>query len=139
MYYVASYDTGNGIIGPLENSAATNPEEFNNTVSLRPELPIATSSLDNIRVIPNPYIVTEIWETGFNEHIIQFVGLPEKATIKILNSNAELIKTLYHDKQSSIEKWDLKNEFNQMVAAGVYFYFIDTPIGQKTGKFFVIL
>ena len=139
MYYVASYDSGNAIIGPLENSAATNPDEFNNTVALRPELQIANSTLDNISVVPNPYVVTAIWETGFSEHLIQFVGLPEKATIQILNSSAELVKTLYHDELSSIEKWDLKNEFNQLVAAGVYFYFIDTPLGQKTGKFFVVL
>jgi hypothetical protein len=31
------------------------------------------------------------------------------------------------------------NEYDQQVAAGVYFYYIDSPIGKTTGKFFVIL
>lgn len=138
-YYVSAYDSGNGIIGPLENSAASKPDEFNNTVSLRPELPIETKSLSNVRVVPNPYRIAEIWETGWNDHIIQFTGLSEQATIKIFNSSGELIKTLEKESQTSIKEWNLRNEYDQLVAPGVYFYYINSPVGTTTGKFFVIL
>ena len=138
-YYIAAYDSGNGIVGPLENSAASKPEEFNNTVSVRPELAVSSGSLDNIRVVPNPYIINAIWETGWNEHVLQFTGLTKKATIKIFNSAGELVKTLDKDNNSSIKEWDLKNEYNQLVAPGVYFYVISSPAGTVTGKFFVIL
>jgi hypothetical protein len=74
-YYIAAYDSGNGIIGPLENTAASKVEEVNNTVQIRPEVPIATESLNQVKVVPNPYRVTTIRETGWNEHAIQFTGL----------------------------------------------------------------
>ena len=138
-YYIAAYDTGNGIIGPLENSAASKPEEFNNTISVRPELALASENLNDVKVVPNPYRISTIWETSWNEHIIQFTGLSKKATIKIFNSSGELIKTLYKENDSSLIEWNLKNEFEQQVAPGVYFYLINSPIGSTKGKFFVIL
>ncbi|MGD8780834.1 MAG: T9SS type A sorting domain-containing protein [Ignavibacteria bacterium] len=138
-YYIAAYDSGNGITGPLENSAATKPLEFNNTVQVRPELVMAEETLGQVKVVPNPYFVNAIWETGYNEHILQFTGLPSNATIKVFNSGGELIKTLEHNSNSSIAAWDLKNEFNQLVAPGVYFYYINSSLGETTGKFFVIL
>ncbi len=138
-YYVAAYDTGNGITGPLENSASTKPNEFNNTVEVRPELPIATINLNNVKVVPNPYILSTIWENGWDEHFIQFTGLSEKADIKIFNSSGELVKTFNKDDNSSILTWDLKNEFDQLVAPGVYFYHISSDIGTILGKFFIIL
>ena len=138
-YYISAYDSGNGIIGPLENSASSKPNEFNNTVSVRPELPLAEDKLGNVRVIPNPYIISALWETSWNEHLLQFTGLSNQATIKIFNSSGELIKTLNKENDSSILEWNLKNEYEQQVAPGVYFYHINTPIGTTTGKFFVIL
>ncbi len=139
-YYIAAYDSGNGIIGPLENSSSSNPEEFNNTVTVRAEAPMAVSNLQEVRVVPNPYKISEIWESGFKEHTLQFTGLPEQATIRIFNAGGELIRTLLHKNQSSgIEVWDMKNEFNQLIAPGVYFYYIKSDLGEKTGKFIVIL
>jgi len=138
-YYTAAYDSGNGVVGPLENSAASNPSEINNAVTITPKIPVATSSLSEVRVVPNPYKVSEIWEVGYKEHILQFTGLPGEAVIRIFNSYGELVKTLNHNEQSSIAKWDLKNEFGQLVAPGVYFYYISSPIGETKGKFIVIL
>ncbi len=138
-YYIAAYDTGNGITGPLENSAASTANDGSNTVSLVPQLSVATTSLDQVTVVPNPYVVSTVWETGWKEHIIQFTGMPQTATIKIFNSSGELIKTIRKDDNSSIAKWDLKNENNQLAAPGVYFYYINSSIGNKTGKIFVIL
>jgi hypothetical protein len=138
-YYIAAYDSGNRIIGPLENSAASRPNEFNNTVAVRPELHPAAETLSDVRVVPNPYIISTIWEKGWNEHLIQFTGLSREAVIKIFNSSGELIKTLNKNDNSSILEWNIKNEYDQLVAPGVYFYYLNTPIGSAAGKFFVIL
>ncbi len=142
-YYVAAYDSGNAIIGPLENGFSNNPSEKNNTVEVVPHAPVSTVNLENVKVVPNPYYLAEIWEQGSNNHIVQFTQLPEKAEIRIYNSAGELIKTLHHNRSSSIspsiESWDLHNEFNQLVGPGVYFYHIQSDIGSKTGKFFVVL
>ena len=142
-YYVAAYDSGNGIVGPLENSFSNNPAQMNNTVEVVPQAKTATDNLNEVRVVPNPYSVAELWEQGLNDHQIQFTNLPESATIKIFNSAGELIKTLDHFSNSSvapsIEVWNLKNEFNQLVGPGVYFYYVRSSIGDKRGKFFIIL
>ena len=138
-YYVAAYDSGNAIIGPLENSSASNPAELNNTVIVTAYAPKAEKNLDKVRVVPNPYIVSEIWEAGYKEHAIQFVGLPYEATIRIFNSSGEKVRTIDHRDQTGIARWDLKNEFSQLVAPGVYFYYIESGLGEKTGKFIVIL
>jgi hypothetical protein len=139
LYYIAAYDSGNGIIGPLENSAATTPNSNNNTVKVRPALPLAINNLSGVRVVPNPYRVSEIWEAGFKEHLIQFTGLPDKATIRIFNSSGDLIYTIYHNENSSIAKWSLKNKYDQLCAPGVYFYYVDSNLGETTGKFIIIL
>ena len=138
-YYVAAYDSGNAIIGPLENTAASNPEELNNTVVVTAYAPKAENSLEKVRVVPNPYIVSEIWEAGYKDHVIQFVGLPQTATIRVFNSSGELVRTIHHNDITGIARWDLKNKYAQLVAPGVYFYYIESEIGEKTGKFIVIL
>lgn len=138
-YYIASYDSGNGIVGPLENTPSAKPNSGNNTVLVRPELQLAKNDLSKVRVVPNPYIASNIYEAGWNEHIIQFTGLPAEATIKIYNSSGELIKTLLKNNTSSIQEWNLKNEFDQLVAPGVYFFYLTSPLGNQKGKFFVIL
>ena len=142
-YYVAAYDSGNGIIGPLENNYSNTPNDMNNTVEVIPQAPVATENLDHVTVVPNPYRVAEVWESGISDHQIQFTNLPAEATIKIFNSSGELVRSLDHtalnNSAPSIAKWDLKNKYNQLVAGGVYFYYITSEIGTKTGKFFVIL
>lgn len=138
-YYIAAYDSGNGIMGPLENSADSKINQFTNAVSVRPELPAATTDISTVKVVPNPYRISTIWEKGWNEHIVQFTGLSAQATVKIFNSSGDLVKTLVKNNNSSILEWNLKNEYEQLVAPGVYFYYLDSPIGTTTGKFFVIL
>jgi hypothetical protein len=141
-YCVASYDTGNApITGPLENTPSPNPMVGSNTVEVVPHAPMSVGTLSKVKVVPNPYIVASGWEVG-PEKQIQFTHLPSKATIKIFNVAGELIKTIYHDSGTalaeSIETWDLLNESKQLVAAGLYFYYIDSPIGKTTGKFIII-
>jgi len=142
-YYVAAYDSGNGIIGPLENNYSNTPNDMNNTVAVIPQAPVTTENLDQIKVVPNPYIIAEIWETSLTDHLIQFTNMPSEATINIFNSSGDLVRTIDHSSTNntapSIASWDLKNKYNQLVAAGVYFYYITSDIGIKTGKFFIIL
>ncbi|HEB85245.1 MAG TPA: T9SS C-terminal target domain-containing protein [Bacteroidetes bacterium] len=142
QYYIAAYDTGNGVVGPLENTPATLPDEINNTVEVIPHAPGALSSLDNVRVVPNPYIVADAFEQGLLREL-QFTGLPNRCTITIYNSAGEKVRTIEHDaagsKAPSIAFWNLLNDDRQLVAPGVYFYHVKSRIGTKEGKFVVIL
>ncbi len=142
LYYIAAYDSGNKIIGPLENTAATDPFTKNNTVSVIPHGAASRDNLDAVRVVPNPYNVAAAWDRG-QDRQVQFTHLPQKATIRIFNAAGEIVRTLEHDATKSpapsIESWDLKNYNQQLVAPGVYFYHIESPVGEITGKFVIIL
>jgi len=142
LYYVAAYDSGNKIIGPLENTPATDPALMNNSVSVVPHGSVSQKNLEKVRVVPNPYVVASMWEKG-KDHQIQFIHLPEKATIRIFNSAGELVRVLQHDAENSlapsIEIWDLKNYNKQLVAPGLYFYYINSDVGVARGKFVIVL
>ena len=141
-YYVASYDSGNGIIGPLENTAATDPAAMNNTVQVVPHGALSQTDLERVKVVPNPYILANAWELG-NAHQVQFIHMPTRATIRIYNVAGELVATIKHTSADalapSVAAWDLKNHNLQLVAPGLYFYHLDSPLGSRTGKFVIVL
>jgi hypothetical protein len=141
-YYIAAYDTGHGITGPLENTAASVPGFGTNTIEVIPQGSLSTVNLSQVKVVPNPYIVASGWEQGTN-HELQFIHLPMTATIKIFNTAGELVRTIQHDGNGSmapsIEMWDLKNENQQLAAPGLYFFYVSSTIGSTQGKFVIIL
>ncbi len=103
-----------------------------------------TDPLANIRVVPNPYIVSAYWETDPNRLKIQFTNLPRRCKIYIFNIAGELINTLDHwapdvDPGNGSEDWNLWTVNRQEVAAGLYVYVVETPEGdKKIGKFAII-
>lgn len=109
----------------------------------------AKTALDDVRVVPNPYVAAASWEgklpptitSGRGERKIQFQNVPNNATIKIFTVRGELVRELKHD--NSIDRgfvnWDLKTRENLDVAYGVYFYHLQAPgVGSKTGKIALI-
>ena len=108
---------------------------------------LAKSQLENIKVVPNPYVATAIWEprnnfsNGRGERSIHFIHLPKQCTIRIFNVRGELVDTIEHNStlNDGTADWDLLSKDNIEVAYGIYIYHIDAPgIGQTTGKFAVI-
>ena len=53
-----------GLLVRLKTDYSNNPNEMNNTVQVIPQAPVATENLDKVTVVPNPYRVSEIWETS---------------------------------------------------------------------------
>jgi hypothetical protein len=133
-------------IPPIQNSknvGAQNIEDVPNITSVVPHAPEAqqASDLDLIRVVPNPYRVIADWELSQDERMIKFTHLPQRCSIKIFNVAGELIRTLEHDISSPIDSeeiWNLRTYENQEVAPGLYFYYITSDLGEKTGKFVII-
>ncbi|MCD6336951.1 MAG: hypothetical protein J7M01_01805 [Candidatus Marinimicrobia bacterium] len=109
---------------------------------------LATNSLDNVQVVPNPYIVANNMEaplppavtSGRGERRIEFRKLPTDAKVYIFTSTGSLVKTLNHDGDihNGTLAWDLKSSENLDVAFGVYFYVIESSAGKKSGKIGVI-
>ena len=107
----------------------------------------AKMELNRIKVVPNPYVVTALWEphnpysTGHGLRAVQFIHLPENCTIRIFTVDGTLVRTLIHEGnlRDGSEKWDLLSKDNMDVAYGVYIYHIDAPgIGEHIGRMLII-
>ena len=62
---------------------------------------------------------------------------PNNISIKIFDANGKTVKTLfegYHNRGTSVLKWDGKNTFNEIVSTGIYFYSIKSENYLKTKK-----
>jgi hypothetical protein len=106
----------------------------------------AESELNNIIVVPNPYVGAASWEplsteVGRGERRIYFMHLPNQCTIKIYTISGKLVDTIEHNSTLSDgqESWDLVSRDGMDIAFGVYVYHVDAPnIGQIIGKFAII-
>lgn len=101
-------------------------------------------NLNKIRVVPNPYVVSSLYEPEFGElrreplRQIQFINLPSECTIYIFTIDADLVKTIYHSSTTGTAVWDLRAEGNREIAPGVYIYVVKTPDSEYMERFAVI-
>ena len=114
--------------------------------SSRIDSDLARNNLDQIAVVPNPYVGTSSFERrsqieGRGERRVQFIHLPPQCTIRIFNIRGELVRTLVHDGMTDdgAEWWDLRTEEQQDIAFGVYIFHVEAPgIGEHVGKFALV-
>jgi hypothetical protein len=120
--------------------------EFTTTQS-RVNKDSAKTQLNDIAVVPNPYVVAASWEprhvftSGRGPRKLDFINLPSECTIKIFTLSGYLIDTIEHQSgfESGAASWDLLSKDGLEIAYGIYIYHIDAPgIGETTGKFAVI-
>jgi hypothetical protein len=106
-----------------------------------------TTQTLNVKVVPNPYIVSNEWQKQFVQRRVKFINLPNECTIRIFNLNGELVRTLTHRETSQgglmndlggDEWWDVLNEWNELVASGVYIFHVRSEVGEQVGKFVII-
>lgn len=109
----------------------------------------AREQLNKIKVVPNPYVVTNVFEQplppqvrGRGERIINFINLPPKCKIHIYTSSGSHIRSLEHDGlflDGSVT-WDLRTREGLDVAYGVYFYVVEVDgiSDKKMGKIAII-
>jgi hypothetical protein len=98
----------------------------------------AKASLDNIRVVPDPYIVHASWESSQYERKIQFTHVPEVCTIRIYTLSGDLTATLEHNDGSGTADWNMLSSDGLDIAPGIYFYHVESSVGNRTGRFAVI-
>ncbi|MFC1569326.1 hypothetical protein ACFL4L_03760 [bacterium] len=111
-------------------------------------LSMVESSMDNIKVVPNPYVVANGWEPtnpysdGRGERQLHFIHLPPICTIRIFNVSGQLVATLDHNTPSlndGTEIWNMLSKDQLDISYGVYVYYVDAgKLGTKIGKFAVI-
>jgi hypothetical protein len=106
----------------------------------------ASSEMDKISVVPNPYTGAASWEpsttnVGRGERRIFFTHLPARCTIRIYTLSGKLVDTVEHDGNidDGQESWNLVSSDGMDIAFGIYVYHVDAPgIGEKIGRFAII-
>ncbi|MBT5467452.1 MAG: T9SS type A sorting domain-containing protein [Candidatus Marinimicrobia bacterium] len=94
---------------------------------------------DNVKVWPNPYFGYNPEERTPLSNEINFINLPETATINIYSLAGQLVRTLDHSGGQE-ETWNAQNSFNVLVASGVYLAVISSDEGEdKVLKLAVVM
>jgi len=112
------------------------------------EADLAAQQLEDIKVVPNPYIVANSWEplnpyaNGRGPRELHFIHLPQKCTIRIFNVRGQLVRELEHYSESSTNGtaiWDMQSKDLLDISYGIYIYHVDAgELGTKVGKFAII-
>jgi hypothetical protein len=94
------------------------------------------SSLDGIRIVPNPYNISAInYQFGeTTKDRIMFYGLPPQCIIKIFTERGDLIKTFHHTDNSGDEAWDSLTSSGQVIVSGVYIAYFEVTEDAKNFK-----
>jgi hypothetical protein len=156
--------TFKGISGKVEFNSSSPPSP-GNIYSLTTQVPVSINlqdkysfriagsyinkelmaeNISNIKVVPNPYIVSSLYEPEYGElrkeplRQIQFINLPNECTIYIFSVAADLVKTIYHSSTNGTEAWDLKAEGKREIAPGVYIYVVKADGIEYKSKFAII-
>jgi hypothetical protein len=95
--------------------------------------PATDNNLDLVHTVPDPYYVTNAFESSPSGKSIKFVNLPTQAIIRIYSTSGVLVRVIEHNSSQfgGMENWDVRNRNNQIVASGVYFYAIEAPSGSR--------
>ena len=112
------------------------------------DMAAARAQLPRVRVVPNPYVTASSFElplppgitSGRGERKVDFIHLPAGATVKIFTSRGDYVQTLHQDGnvEDGTVSWNLKTFENLDVAYGIYFYVVESPAGNTTGKIAII-
>ncbi|MEJ5306185.1 MAG: hypothetical protein WHV63_09615, partial [Ignavibacteria bacterium] len=110
----------------------------------RIESKVIKENLSKIKVVPNPYVVSSLFEPEFGElrreplRQLQFINLPNECTIYIFTLDGDLIKTIYHNSNTGTAIWDLRAEGGREISTGIYLYVVKTSVGEYLNRFAVI-
>jgi hypothetical protein len=106
----------------------------------------AKEQMENIKVVPNPYIATNVMEPrvrqGLNQRrVLMFTHIPAKCKITIYSVSGYLVDTIEVNNEADDGHvfWDMRTMEGLEIAFGLYIYRVEAPdIGEKFGKFAVI-
>jgi len=112
------------------------------------DLPAMVKSMDNIQVVPNPYVGTNLMEPAVSNPFLNqrrrllFTNIPAECDIKIFTVSGTLVDEIdvMNEPNNGIVHWDMLTREGLEIAAGMYIYYVEsTRTGDtKTGKFAVI-
>jgi hypothetical protein len=141
-YSLTAYDTGKTSwsvdpsveVDPLESSIFANRMVQPFVATVKP-----VNNLNEVLVVPNPFVIDEGYTLPGEGDNIQFVNIPNPCTIRIYTIRGDLVKTIeVQQGDGAIAEWDQVTDFGQFVESGIYIYHIDSQVGTKIGKFAIV-
>ena len=100
--------------------------------------------LDNIIVVPNPYIFPSSAEIAGrqkgaqDDYKIEFRNLPQRCTITIYTPSGRVVAKIKKSNLNNFATWDLLS-YKANEIGGMYIYHVDAPgIGKKVGRLIII-
>lgn len=136
---------GTSFYGRMKKPFTSNDAFTLTTTAVTYDPRAADAKLDQVYVVPNPYVVTSAFEQpSFRQDLrgdraLQFRNLPRECTIRIYTITGELVQTLRKNDNTNYITWDLLSSESARIGYGVYIYHIETPTGAtKIGRFGVI-
>ena len=105
---------------------------------------LTNTDLEKIKVVPNPYLVSSMYEPEFGAlrrepvRVLKFNNLPPRCTIYIFSMAGDKVQTIEHDSDNGTETWNLRASGGREIAPGVYLYLVKTDNAEKLGRFAVI-
>lgn len=125
-YYVVTVD--NGAVNTVNSGVQLESSLFwTRTIEPATLTRQPGTSLDGIRIVPNPYNISAInYQFGYvTKDRIMFYGLPPQCLIKIFTERGDLIKTIHHTDNSGDEAWDSLTSSGQVIVSGIYIAYIE--------------
>jgi hypothetical protein len=100
---------------------------------------LPATSAAGVKVFPNPFHRVSGFPTLGEEESIVWSHLPQQATVRIFTASGDLVRTLHHDNALSGEEvWNQLSDARQRVAPGVYFWTVESPVGDSRGTVVII-
>jgi len=121
-------------VPPMETSIFANRTSMPFVATLAP-----TKSVDNILVVPNPFVIGAGFSQPGTGDKIQFVNIPNPCTIRIYSIRGDLVKTIQvSDAAGALVSWDQVTDYGQFVKSGIYVYHVESPVGTTIGKLAIV-
>ena len=125
-YYVISFDDGstNNVQSGVPLRSSRFYTQTNEPANLKRQ---AGTSLDSIRVVPNPFNIrlARDPQLGYGDDRILFLDIPPLCKIKIFTERGDLIKEIDHTDGSGDEAWDQVTSSRQIVVSGIYIAYFE--------------
>lgn len=115
---------------------------------------VASSALDLIRVVPNPYYAYSTYEKSQLDNRVKITNLPPQCEVTIYAPDGTVVRKFNRDVAADVSEgnsleetnldtsidWDLKNNKNIPVGSGLYIIHVQADgVGEKVVKWFGVM
>ena len=132
-YKLTAFDEG------AEKLSVPQMESEGDVVAIAPMgRPTRADALDEVRIVPNPYIVQHRGQPAIEKRRVYFTYLPEECVIRIYTVGLVKVAEIQHRGGATAE-WDLRTQGGQEVASQMFIAHIETVKGNSVWKKFAVI